>query len=734
MPSTPPLPRTPPLLPSRIVAVTVFGFGAEVVREAILEPSQGALPEAVLLGGLPLSAPEASFQIRIEPTPGVQEAPLPTATGLTLGLQPPPPDPELPPATDEELRAAERAVARRQADQALLERQIAALEDLASPERPPGAEGEPPRPSPTTARLQLGALRREEQERLLPLLSEAREAARLALEDLAALRAHRERDAQRRQLHPHELRRQALIALRPPPGGVAAGRCRLRLTYLVPAARWSPSYHLSVDPGAGPATLTLRALVCQAGDDDWLGVALTLSTADALQWADLPRLHPQRIGRARTSPPATGWRPAPVGAEELYAEYDLAFRDRRSSPSPQPAPARAIEVQAAMAPPPPVAARAPVPLAECELPVPCAAPASVAAPRSSTAFFAKRARAHPEAKSAGADMPVPAAEPGDADLFCMSAPSGGSAPPEAPQGMAAADTLLAYDSLWMPGPGDPGRGRLRVLAPEERERAGLSPALRERLPAPAALQRHLSAVRTKVERIALPAGFLPPRRGSAIDQAAFDHAWRAEQPVDVPGDGRFHSVAVFSAKLPARLRYVAVPREAREVFRCLRLDNTLPTPLLEGPVDVDLGQERLPTARLPATPAGGHADLGLGVEERLKQARNARFSEESRGMVSRRLGLLHQVEIELRSLLPHPAEIEVRERMPVLREKEEEIEITVGKVEPPWEDWQPEDSLLRGAHRWQLTLAAGEVRTLRAAYTISISAKHELVGGNRRED
>jgi hypothetical protein len=58
----------------------------------------------------------------------------------------------------------------------------------------------------------------------------------------------------------------------------------------------------------------------------------------------------------------------------------------------------------------------------------------------------------------------------------------------------------------------------------------------------------------------------------------------------------------------------------------------------------------------------------------------------------------------------------------------------VGKVEPPWEDWQPEDSLLRGAHRWQLTLAAGEVRTLRAAYTISISAKHELVGGNRRED
>jgi hypothetical protein len=150
-------------------------------------------------------------------------------------------------------------------------------------------------------------------------------------------------------------------------------------------------------------------------------------------------------------------------------------------------------------------------------------------------------------------------------------------------------------------------------------------------------------------------------------------------------------------------------------------------------VEVDLGQERLPSARMPAVAAGGHCALGLGVEEGLKIARNTRFTEQNRGVVSRHVDLLHEIEIELRSLLPHAAEIEVRERLPAAREGDEQIEVTERTVEPPWEPWEPEDSLLRGGRRWLLGLPPGEVRRLRAAYTISIAAKHELVGGNRRE-
>ncbi|MFH1465653.1 MAG: DUF4139 domain-containing protein, partial [Pseudomonadota bacterium] len=383
------------------------------------------------------------------------------------------------------------------------------------------------------------------------------------------------------------------------------------------------------------------------------------------------------------------------------------------------------------APPPPRPSRAPAPPAACMEEV-CAAaePLSAPAPRSAS-IFARSARKRGEAKSEAAnrhmDMPEPELECDIDTAFFQVAAQDGAPPPEQPPGLAAADSLLAYDALWMPGPEDHRRGRLRSVAPELRERADLPPSLRERLPTTANLQRHLTSLLGTVQRLALPAGHLPPRRG------AFDHAWRSDHPVDVPGDGRFHSVAVFSASLPARMRYITVPREAREVFRALRLDNTLPTPLLEGPVEVDLGHERLPTARLPQVSAGGHCDLGLGVEEGLKLARNTRFSEQSRGMVSRHLELQHEIEIELRSLLPHVAELEVRERLPMAREGDEEIKVAEGRVDPPWEAWEPEDSLLRGGRRWQLSLPAGEVRRLRAAYTISISAKHELVGGNRRE-
>jgi hypothetical protein len=61
------------------------------------------------------------------------------------------------------------------------------------------------------------------------------------------------------------------------------------------------------------------------------------------------------------------------------------------------------------------------------------------------------------------------------------------------------------------------------------------------------------------------------------------------------------------------------------------------------------------------------------------------------------------------------------------------IEVALRSAEPPWEPWDQPDAPLRGAHRWRVELQPGQVRQLRAQYVVSISPKHELVGGNRRE-
>jgi hypothetical protein len=98
----------------------------------------------------------------------------------------------------------------------------------------------------------------------------------------------------------------------------------LELAYVVPAARWWPSYTLRMADDGRRATWTIEALVAQLTGEDWTGVALSLSTADLIHDARLPELASRRLGRAQP-PPKRSYRPAPSGLEQMFAGYDRAF-------------------------------------------------------------------------------------------------------------------------------------------------------------------------------------------------------------------------------------------------------------------------------------------------------------------------------------------------------------------------------------------------------------------------
>jgi hypothetical protein len=190
---------------------------------------------------------------------------------------------------------------------------------------------------------------------------------------------------------------------------------------------------------------------------------------------------------------------------------------------------------------------------------------------------------------------------------------------------------------------------------------------------------------------------------------------------------------LFSRAGSAELVYVAVPREGSEVFREVRLKNPIDAPLLAGPADIYVSGDYLMTCDLPLAPAGGELRLGLGVEQAVKVARNSRFSEESAGLMGGSLVLRHQIVVEVQNRLDRAISIELRERLPTLREGEDEIQIERGPIEPPWEAYEPEEYALRGGYRWSARLAPAGAQTFKASYAIKISAKRELVGGNRRE-
>ncbi len=699
-----------PAVVSRITAVTVFWSGALVERTAEL----AAGTELLRLPGLPLSLDDASVRLSV-PTQG--EPPPVTLYDVRLALEVPEPSPELPPPRDEELRAARRELCRLDLAVAARQAMRSRLQALQAPPRPRGADGEPPPPSPAAARLALLDFRGAELERLAGEIAGLRRERETAAERLHELEERHRRASSERQVREHELRKSVLASLRW--NGDGHGTCRLLVSYLVPGARWAPGYTVRFEPGLGRAELALRALVSQATGEDWDGVRLSVSTAEPQRWVDLPELPARRIGR-RQPPTRRGWRPPPADTEELFADYDRSWT-------------RQAEDDAAV---PSVALEAPVPAA--------AAPAAAEPPAAAMALLAPsgpelddtgeitlevdnllEAAAAPEAASRFQDQNLlPASPPGRRRSLAVKRLE------VRPREGAAAEPLLDYGNLRLRGAEESGRGKLHPLPPGE---AYLEILARLEVEVRFDLSGPVFRARGKAERNRL--GPLPRLYAEPREWEGFAYTYAAEEAVGVTSDGEFHNVPLLQRPIEADLRLVTVPREAPEAFRFVTFRNPLAAPLPEGPADVYVGRDFLLTTRLGTVAPGERStgELGLGVDEAVQVVRNTRFREVSSGLVRGRLGLEHEIEIEVLNPLPREVLCEVRERVPVRREGDETIEVVVGEADPPWERFEPTRHPTAGGYRWRTPLQAGEKRTFKASYTIQIPAKHELVGGNRRE-
>jgi hypothetical protein len=685
-----------------IDTVTVYRRGARVRRSIPIEP--GATE--VKLTRLPLALDDGSVRVQVEGN-GVR------AVDVRVGVEVPPEDPSLAPPRDEELRAAARDLAVLRAEVERIGKASARLDSLTVRGRPRPKRGEAPGAIPVDARQKLARLRSAEAERLSNELASRRTELRRAERKHAELQDRARRASSARNAREHELRKTALVRL----DGRADGGAKLLFEYLVPGACWSPSYTVWLED-QGRARLAMRAVVAQRSGEDWKGAKLVLSTADPERWTELPELAKLRIGRAQPPRPKRAWRAPPEGAAALYADYDRVFGEPRGAEIPEAAPTSEVLEGERETPVEAIATARPAPPPGM---MPQAAPVPVMArARSSTLLETAAGVIAAPAALLDAMIPKQAASYGRL--------GGGPAAPE-PAEVTAAPTFdldveaMAYGRLRMFGPDSARRGELAAIAATEVYAEGLTVSIDVAVAIRVAVQvAELDA--------ALPAGHVWPEAPDA-----FDYAYAAEVAADVPSDGAFHVVPLVSWDVPAKLRHVAVPREASDVFRLVEIECP-DAALLDGPADVyekKRGEYTyLLTGRVRPTAPGARLSLGLGVEQAIKIARNVTFTEESTGLLGGGLALVHDIAIDLKNNLARAAEIEVRERVPIKREDDDDVEVVVGAVDPAWKDWDQEDTL-SGGHAWTLSLGAGAEKTLKARYTVRISAKHQLVGGNRRE-
>jgi Domain of unknown function (DUF4139)/N-terminal domain of unknown function (DUF4140) len=729
---------------SRIEAVVVYARGAVVTRVAPLPSTLGDAEIAVVVSGLPPAIEPGSLRASLD----TSDAPA-ARDVVALDAAWTVPEAVAQPQLGEvlvRLRALAHDLVAIVDEQRALETRRAAL----------GAALEPG--------LARGA-RREVRRRGPPFDVQARVADALAIDALQR-RKTAEIDERLRALaerHAEVLRRfQAtrLEATQAPRGKLDGGarptwavtvrlsRARsarpvaeLRIEYVVRAARWWPAHSARFTDAGTRVAWTREALVAQDSGEDWSGVRLALSTGDLIRDARLPVLKSLRIGRAQAAAPRA-YRPPPSGLDALFSGFDRVAAEIQASPFP------------------PAALRRPTPG-----PTLAAIDALVQG-----SLLSDGARA---AKGMSGGAPRRATSPpsmmGSAVVKSELAPA---VPPPAPSPAAPAafggPPVAAVAPQAFRGPPRGGhpmspmqRPRGEVAAAEPEELAEDEPLSITAEPAVEVadewLELHLLVIAASVERYkrgrlahaeASPGERAAREREQAIAAlpsppkakepgelgAVFDYRLDATHPLDVPSDAKVHRLAVDTHHAAATTTFRVVPREAPEVYRESSFASAPRGPLLPGPVEVFVDGALLSASSLDqARDAGGFVTLGLGVEERLRVARNVQVYESTAGLLGGSAQVDHAIVIDVRSALGHPARVEVVDRLPVTDEKEVTVKVLSAQPERESYDQATRGAPIRGGLVWSLPVPAGGEAKIEWAYRVVFPAKSEIVGGNRRE-
>jgi hypothetical protein len=757
------------VVPSVLDAVTVHADGALCTRVATLPTGNGPLPTQVRINGLPLGLNTGSLRASVLQGP----------TGLSVRDIRPGFDVQLPaeadvPLEQRALEQAEDALGRIDAQLWRNNQELELIKRL-KPSFFRPEQGLPPREASPTTVLAMGVF---VDELLAVLYSRKLDLEQQRRDTVAEVQLRRERlnessssvRGQRAVLY-----RAAIITLSEAPA--AQGETRLALEYAVRGARWVPGYELKMPRSLDSGTLRMRASVLQRTGEDWTNVKLSLSTAELRRRADVPELKALRIGRRQPPPARSGWREPPPGLEELFTGYDAASIPRPPKPEPE-APKRSITAEI------PAAA----PLSDDDFDAPSEArsqvladelwiePEGAAAPEQAAPMPAR-----PMPKSAGVFAPggpPPAAPPPPSAAAPMRARGGGgperakrrSAPllggiakdlarapaPSAPMELAEeaedmdgfggasyepepapepaavepAGNMLDYDTLELAPASQPGtRGKLQPRPIYSSQELIALTAVHVQVDIVSLLavrQQDMDAV----QYISPPVWAVPPRQSTPH----FDYRYDVETRMDVPSDGLWHTVSVFSAPVGLTAEYLCVPSMEPQVFRTVKVENRTPHALLAGPVDVTLGDEFLMTSPLPTLAPGATQRLGLGVEESIKVSRNTRFDEASGGVFGGATMLTHRVSVEVANRLGRPVTVEVRERVPVVPTAEKDIKVEETEVKPAWRTPTPlpGETPVEGERVWRVMLQAGEKQSLDATWVVRIPSSKMLQGGNRR--
>ena len=490
----------------------------------------------------------------------------------------------------------------------------------------------------------------------------------------------------------------------------------LELAYTIDAASWWPTYTLDIQGKAQEATLTMDAMVAQQSGEAWDQATLSLSTAALHHGIDLPKLRALYLGKTQPAPP-TGYRPQPEGLDKLFEAYDRAKGPSHRGGFAQRPPSAADANTLTQTLNPAMAALSSGSWAALdhegsmlEEESPHEAMDFAGLPPTQSLPLASFAHAlSPKSPPPGAPMAKRRHRGAEAPF----APGGGfppssHTPPPEPQGIAPQQEWLEFDRLRLAGPDAPNRGQLFLQDQT--------------------IPRSFSSF----HNAALQASNLGLIDVVTGNHTPYEHRYDAQGLFDVPSDGKLHRVHICHITSTAHLWWRTVPVQEQKAYRMCQIVNTAQMPLLNGPLMLHSGGKFVRQTVLCSVCQGGTIELSLGVDERIRVARNAHIHEEQKGLLGGKIQVAHEVQITLASNLGFPARVEVLDRVPQSADSHS-LEVQEHEATPAAIHYHsPGDPLLQGGRQWTLDLDPAGTRTIDFGYTLVFGSREEIVGGNRR--
>lgn len=178
----------------------------------------------------------------------------------------------------------------------------------------------------------------------------------------------------------------------------------------------------------------------------------------------------------------------------------------------------------------------------------------------------------------------------------------------------------------------------------------------------------------------------------------------------VESDGRPHRAPLGTHQIPIQKAYSAVPRLSLNTYVTGRFVNTTATAFLPGPVNVFIGADLIGSSTLDFIAPRESAEVYLGVEEGIKLTRELDNQKSSRSYFSNLKQIEAAFTIVAQNLRAAPATVSIHEALPVSQDAK--IRVRIQELDPKPKEME------RGLARWEVSLSAGETKTITFAYSI----------------